>query len=142
LNQAVSVGDHTFVLLDAPGLVEEDYQRHALGQRYDQWTPLSGGPVEFVKSIAAGIGLLTLIRYAMTNICSTDKGKQPMILFSHIPLSHPETKSCGRLREQGTIRRGVGPGYQNTLDKQTTEFLLESIRPLVVFRYVSISQHP
>ena len=78
----------------------------------------------------------------MTYTYPTGERTQPMILFSHIPLSHPDTKSCGPLREQGTIRRGVGPGYQNTLDKQTTEFLLESIRPLVVFRYVSMELRP
>lgn len=55
VNQAVSIGGHKFVLVDAPGLVEEDYQRHALGQGYDRWAPINGGPVQFVKSIAAGI---------------------------------------------------------------------------------------
>ena len=56
VNQAVSIGGHNLVLIDAPGLVEEDYQRHALSQGYGEWKPLSGGPVQFVKSIAAGIG--------------------------------------------------------------------------------------
>ena len=139
LNQAVSLGGHTLVLIDAPGLVEEDYQRHARSQRYDQWTPLSGGPVEFVKSIAAGIDF-AISEITMPDIYSTEKRTQPMILFSHIPLSHPESKSCGPLRERGTIRRGVGPGYQNTLDRQSTEFLLEKIRPLIVFRYLIIDQ--
>ena len=54
VNREVSVGGHNFILLDAPGLVEEDYQRHASSQSYDRWTPLPGGPVEFVKSIPAG----------------------------------------------------------------------------------------
>jgi len=54
VNKKVTVSGHTFILLDAPGLVEEDYHRHALGQGFDRWTPISGGPVEFVKSIAAG----------------------------------------------------------------------------------------
>jgi ethanolamine phosphate phosphodiesterase len=58
VNQEVSIGGHTLVLLDAPGLVEEDYQRHGQGHGYDQWKPVSGGPVEFVKSIAAGTGLI------------------------------------------------------------------------------------
>lgn len=58
-----------------------------------------------------------------------------MILFSHIPLFRPDVASCGPLRERGTIRRGVGHGYQNTLGKHTTEFLLESVRPVLVFRY-------
>lgn len=50
-----------FVLLDAPGLVEEDYQRHALGHPYDKWKPIHGGPVHFVKSIAEGIDLSLLL---------------------------------------------------------------------------------
>lgn len=59
-----------------------------------------------------------------------------MILFSHIPLFRPDTASCGPLRERGTIRRGVGYGYQNTLGKQTTQYLLNSVRPSLVFRHV------
>lgn len=54
VNQEISLGGHNFILLDAPGLVEEDYQRHALSQSYDVWKPLPGGPVEFVKSMPAG----------------------------------------------------------------------------------------
>jgi hypothetical protein len=57
VNQVVSVGGHKFVLLDAPGLVEEDYQRHALSIGYDRWKPIDGGPVEFVKSVAARMAL-------------------------------------------------------------------------------------
>ncbi|KAF9231291.1 hypothetical protein BU15DRAFT_37428, partial [Melanogaster broomeanus] len=38
LNQVVSISGHKFVLLNAPGLVEEDYRRHAHGKTYDQWT--------------------------------------------------------------------------------------------------------
>ncbi len=59
---------------------------------------------------------------------------QPVILFSHIPMSRPDGSSCGPLRERGTIRRGVGIGYQNTLGKQTSTFLLDSFRPTLIFR--------
>jgi hypothetical protein len=59
----------------------------------------------------------------------------PVILFSHIPLHRAESKKCGPLRERGTIHRGVGPGWQRTLGKQTSSFLLESLRPLIIFRY-------
>ncbi|KAF9232277.1 hypothetical protein BU15DRAFT_67608 [Melanogaster broomeanus] len=44
LNQVVPISGHKSVLLNAPGLVEEDYRRHAHGKTYDQWTPLPGGP--------------------------------------------------------------------------------------------------
>lgn len=43
---------------------------------------------------------------------------------------------CGPLRERGTIHRGVGHGWQKTLGKHTSSFLLENLRPAVVFRYV------
>lgn len=75
------------------------------------------------------------IRLLIKNLnigCPLDKN--PVILFSHIPLSRPDTASCGPLREQGTIRRGVGHGYQNTLGKESTTFLLEQLRPSVIFR--------
>lgn len=59
-----------------------------------------------------------------------------MILFSHIPLFRPDTASCGPLREKGTIRRGAGLGYQNTLGRQASDFLLDHIQPSVIFRLV------
>lgn len=62
----------------------------------------------------------------------------PTILFSHIPLSRPDTASCGPLREKGSIRRGVGVGYQNTLGKKTTNWLFQNIRPCIIFRLVLI----
>ncbi len=51
LNQHVSVRNHTLVMLDAAGLVEEDYQRSAKYVDYDHWTPLPRGAVEFVHSL-------------------------------------------------------------------------------------------
>ncbi len=51
LNQAFSVHNHTFVGLDAPGLVDEDYHRTAQGRDYGDWNALPGGAVSFVRSI-------------------------------------------------------------------------------------------
>ncbi|KAJ4477028.1 hypothetical protein C8J55DRAFT_561678 [Lentinula edodes] len=104
-NQQVIIHNHTFVLLDAPGLVDEDYTRAAQRIPYDKWSPLPGGPVEFVKTVY------------------TDD--TPLILLSHIPLWRKDTDSCGPLREKGSIRKGVGHGYQNTLQKHTSDFLVE-----------------
>lgn len=56
------------------------------------------------------------------------------ILFTHVPLSRPEGASCGPLRERGTIHQGRGLGYQNLLTPQASQFLLQSIRPAIVFR--------
>ncbi|KIJ08413.1 hypothetical protein PAXINDRAFT_88866 [Paxillus involutus ATCC 200175] len=118
LNQVISIAGHKFVLLDAPGLVEEDYRRHAHGITYDQWTPLPGGPIELLMSISGQ---------------KEGDIAQPKILLSHIPLSRPSSKSCGPLREKGSIRAGAGHGYQAMLGKHTTEFLMKTLRPSLVF---------
>ncbi|KAJ3915313.1 Metallo-dependent phosphatase-like protein [Lentinula edodes] len=115
LNSQISIANHTFVLIDAPGLVEEDYKRHGLGKSYDKWKALAGGTIDFVKSFAE------------------KDNTEPTILFSHIPLSRPEGSNCGPVRERGTIRRGVGLGYQNTLGKDSTKFLLEHLKPALIF---------
>jgi hypothetical protein len=54
LNRLVSIANHTVVLLDAPGLVEEDIQRLDHGQPFSRWKPVRGGPVEFVNAVAEG----------------------------------------------------------------------------------------
>lgn len=64
----------------------------------------------------------------------TDKHNDPVILFSHIPLARPKDSSCGSLRERGSINRGYGFGYQNTLGVETSQFLLETTRPSLIFR--------
>lgn len=58
------------------------------------------------------------------------------MLFSHIPLSRPSHTSCGPLREKGTIHHGAGLGYQNTLSDEASRFLLQNVRPFIIFRYV------
>lgn len=55
LDQVVAVGNHTIILLDAPGLVEEDLQRVASGVSFDQWAATHpGGPIGFVEHLEAG----------------------------------------------------------------------------------------
>lgn len=51
LNQKVSIRNHTLVMLDAPGLAEEDYLRAAKYIDYDHWTAKPHGPVEFIRSL-------------------------------------------------------------------------------------------
>ncbi|KAJ4477033.1 Metallo-dependent phosphatase-like protein [Lentinula edodes] len=134
LNSQISIANHTFVLIDAPGLVEEDYKRHGLGKSYDKWKALAGGTIDFVKSFAAK----GHTRFSVCNVFPTTSelfadNTEPTILFSHIPLSRPEGSNCGPVRERGTIRRGVGLGYQNTLGKDSTKFLLEHLKPALIF---------
>lgn len=56
--------------------------------------------------------------------------------MTHIPLSRPDNTPCGPLREKGMIQRGAGPGYQNTLSAEASNFLLTSIKPVAIFRYI------
>ncbi|KAF8210431.1 hypothetical protein K438DRAFT_1809691 [Mycena galopus ATCC 62051] len=112
-NQQILIRDHVFVCLDAPSLVDEDYQRSASGKSYERWDSIPGGSVEFVQSASTGA--------------------RRTVLLSHIPLARPDTATCGPLREKGSIRRGVGHGYQNTLGKHSTEFLLKTLRPSAIF---------
>jgi hypothetical protein len=53
-NQRIVIRNHTFVCLDAPGLVDEDYQRSAQGVPFEQWSPAPGGPIEFVQTMPIG----------------------------------------------------------------------------------------
>jgi len=46
--QVVEVGNHSFVLLDAPGLVDEDYRRYAAEIDFEEWEGLEHGPISFV----------------------------------------------------------------------------------------------
>lgn len=130
LNHVFSIHNHSFVGLDAPGLVDEDYQRAAQGRGYDDWNGLPGGAVSFVRSIYTGMALLFFIYLHSQR----SKDEEPVILLSHIPLSRPSTASCGPLREKGRIHRNVGRGYQSLLGKQTTRFLLDTLRPSLIFR--------
>ncbi|KAF8590920.1 hypothetical protein K439DRAFT_1328578, partial [Ramaria rubella] len=114
-NQLVTVGNHTLVLLDAPALVEEDYRRHGVQAKFVDWLGSAGGSINFVKTVA------------------TTPPDFPVVLFSHIPLWRPDGASCGPLREHGNIRRGVGRGYQSLLGRETSNFLLESTSPAVIF---------
>ncbi|GAA5894061.1 hypothetical protein JCM5296_001001 [Sporobolomyces johnsonii] len=58
----------------------------------------------------------------------------PRILLTHIPLFRPEGTSCGRSRESTRpIRQGAGKNYQNELDEEMTRWLVERVRPTLVY---------
>lgn len=73
------------------------------------------------------------------------KGKltKPRALFTHIPLYRPEGTSCGKARESTrSIRQGAGKNYQNELDEATTKWLVEALKPTIVFRWVRFGGLP
>ena len=119
--------------------MEEDYKRAATGKPFENWDAPTNGAVEFVKTFASGTCLSC--RFRTINLRRIAGSEDPVILFSHIPLHRPDTASCGPHRERGTIRRGAGFGYQNTLGRLTTEYLLKSLRPNLIFRSVPNSTH-
>ncbi|KAF5321719.1 hypothetical protein D9619_001937 [Psilocybe cf. subviscida] len=114
-NTEISIANHTLVLFDAPNYADEDSQRYGQGKKINQWVPRKGGSLEYMKAFAKA------------------NHSDPVILFSHIPLYRPDGKSCGPLREKGNIRPGVGPGYQNVLEKLSSQRLLEAFKPAIVF---------
>ncbi|KAI0334970.1 hypothetical protein GY45DRAFT_1351073 [Cubamyces sp. BRFM 1775] len=119
LNQRISIANRTVLLIDAPGLVDEDRERAAMGMSFPQWSESHPDrTIAFVRSFAEN--------------ADPSEGARP-ILFTHVPLFRPDGTSCGPLRERGTIRQGRGLGYQNLLSAQASQFLLQSIRPAVIF---------
>ncbi|KAF9012462.1 hypothetical protein BDQ17DRAFT_1343946 [Cyathus striatus] len=116
-NRKVQINNHTFVVIDTPGLVDEDYLRAGRAIEFAKWQPSSDGTVAFVRNLAA----------------ENSKERQHLVLLSHIPLSRPDTASCGSMREKGTIKRGVGHGFQNMLGRETTSFLLHTLQPEIIF---------
>ena len=138
LDQTVVIQNHTLVLLDASRITEEDYRRLRAGPNYE--SP-KDGTMSFVRSLPPGLFLILgccredieNLNFVFFSFCVGGKA-DPVILFTHIPLFRSDTAGCGPLRESGTIRRGAGPNYQSTIGKDVSAFLLDHLRPRVVFR--------
>jgi ethanolamine phosphate phosphodiesterase len=54
LDQQLSLSGHTLVLLDAPGIVDEDRERQYSRQSYNAWTPKHGGAIQFASQFTVG----------------------------------------------------------------------------------------
>ena len=53
-NAILPIANHSLVLLDAVGLVEEDYRRYAAEMQFGEWDGVKGGVIEFVKAFKEG----------------------------------------------------------------------------------------
>ncbi|KAJ3520377.1 hypothetical protein NM688_g9171 [Phlebia brevispora] len=86
-NTKVSLGNHTLVLLDAPGLVEEDYQRaEDHGITYEEWVPIKGGAVAFVKSLQgddSGSCASPFLTTCLTSLSATQMARTSPEYYSH-----------------------------------------------------------
>ena len=54
-NQVLSIANHSLILLDSVGLVEEDYRRYAAEMQFGEWDGVAGGVIEFVKEFSDGM---------------------------------------------------------------------------------------
>jgi ethanolamine phosphate phosphodiesterase len=144
VNHHLPLANHSLIFLDGPGVVDEDYIRAGHGTSFEEWIPLRDGAIEFIKGLAEGLHSPFLLQNCQVDTLpiTLEDRLGPVILFSHIPLHRAESKTCGPIREQGTIHRGVGHGWQRTLGKHASSFLLESLRPLVIFRYAGFLGYP
>ncbi|KAF0477183.1 Metallo-dependent phosphatase [Gigaspora margarita] len=58
----------------------------------------------------------------------------PRILMTHIPLYRPPNTDCGPLRQNGHyINQGAGYQYQNLVTESLSNFILNSINPILIF---------
>ncbi|GJJ06660.1 hypothetical protein Clacol_000855 [Clathrus columnatus] len=114
-NQHFQLANHTFLLIDAPALVDE----FATANRDKmEWSKVNWGTIGYLQSF-----------YKF-------RSSEPVILLSHIPLARSNftAGSCGPHRENiKPITPGYGQSYQNLLPKEVTLYLLNDIRPSIVF---------
>jgi hypothetical protein len=51
-NALVNIANHTFIMLDAVSLIEEDYRRYAAEVQLGEWEGVPGGVIEFIKNLS------------------------------------------------------------------------------------------
>ena len=57
-NAIIPIANHSFIMLDSVGLVEEDYMRYASEMQFGEWEGVDGGVIEFIKDLGEGTLLL------------------------------------------------------------------------------------
>lgn len=120
-NRDFKVANHTFLLIDAPSLVDEFELAAGVSESQHgdvDWPSIQGGTIEFLQDFYK------------------TRQSDPIVLFSHIPLARSNftAGSCGPFRENvRPILPGRGQSYQNLLPKEVTLYLLNDIRPSVIF---------
>lgn len=51
-NALINIANHTFIMLDAVSLIEEDYRRYAAEVQLGEWEGVPGGVIEFIKNLS------------------------------------------------------------------------------------------
>lgn len=70
-NEKFEIANHTFIGLDTPGIIDEDYQRHGKYITFDDWKPIPGGPISFVNEVAECEQIYLLCFFSSFFFCST-----------------------------------------------------------------------
>lgn len=130
LNAVVEIGGHRLVWIDSMALLEE---RLAAAQARTTYIP-PGGASSFIGQFQQCADSSS-VEKPDDAVAAQLNVHAPRILFSHIPLWRPPGTSCGPRRESGRpLSQGRGVNYQNLLDEETSQFLLDGIDPAIVFR--------
>ncbi|KAI3803294.1 hypothetical protein L1987_31444 [Smallanthus sonchifolius] len=102
------------------------------------------GEVEFVAVDAQTLDghpqqKQTFASWTFVNNVSRDSLSPPRVLLTHIPLYRPDSTSCGSKRSSPIINQRISRTtrddeimYQNYLTEETTNKLLDSIKPVLV----------
>ena len=53
-NFEVSLANHTLIMFDAPSYADEDAKRHGQKKSVEEWVPIPGGSLEFMKKFTSG----------------------------------------------------------------------------------------
>ena len=55
-------------------------------------------------------------------------------MLTHVPLYRPPNTDCGPFRQQSrSINQGAGYQYQNLIFESLTNYILDSIKPVLIF---------
>ncbi|PVZ97491.1 hypothetical protein BB558_006556 [Smittium angustum] len=137
VNYSVEVGNYVLVVIDTIG-----YESNNID--------ISSKTKSFIESVRKGKLLFTKIptlNYInqSTNLESAhikltyypylEYPEKSVLLFTHVPLWRPSGTYCGKLRQgrKKSINDGVGYQYSNLVGKNASEYILQTIKPEVVF---------
>lgn len=87
-NFEVSLANHTLIMFDAPGYADEDSKRHGQKIRIDNWVPIPGRSLDFMKKFASGKFI-----YQKKRLCDD------IILTRHLKLHTRSRSFCSAISQ-------------------------------------------
>lgn len=141
----VEWGEWELVWIDSMGFEEEEEEVGSSEKKDEmkEWITKNLGKGKIKEKNLLTFSLLPkerIVFYLMIfweGDCKSIDSKKPRVLFSHIPLYRPEGTNCGKDRESrrnnASITQGQGKGYRNLMGEEETKWLLENVRPEVVY---------